>query len=72
MKIKFALLRGGFGCGGRVPNAVFLGKRHDNKILKVHMLLSRSFVVIAQAPRIVSGFPKWTLFFVCANRASWG
>ena len=31
-------------------NAVFLGKRHDNKILKVQILLSRNFVVIAQAP----------------------
>ena len=36
-----------------VPNAVFFrGKRHDNKILKVQILLSRNFVVIAQAPRI--------------------
>ena len=31
-------------------NAVFLGKRHDNKILKVQILLSRNYVVIAQAP----------------------
>ena len=35
-----------------VQNAVFFrGKRHDNKILKVHILLSRHFVVIAQAPK---------------------
>ena len=35
----------------------FRGKRHDNKLLKVQLLLSRSFVVIAQAPKIaiVSG-----------------
>ena len=34
-----------------VQNAVFRGKRHDNKILKVQILLSRNFVVIAQAPK---------------------
>ena len=33
-----------------VQNAVFRGKLHDNKILKVQILLSRNFVVIAQAP----------------------
>ena len=33
-------------------NAVFHGKRHENKILKVQILLSRNFVVIAQAPKI--------------------
>ena len=52
-KIKFALFRGGLGRGaGRkiVQNATFYGKRHDNKILKVNILLSRNFVVMAQAP----------------------
>ena len=34
-----------------VQNAIFRGKRHDNKILKVKILLSRNFVVMAQAPR---------------------
>ena len=34
-----------------VQNAIFRGKRHDNKILKVEILLSRNFVVMAQAPR---------------------
>ena len=34
-----------------VQNAVFRGKRHDNKILKVQIFLSRNFVVMAQAPR---------------------
>ena len=34
-----------------VQNAVFRGKRHDNKILKVQILLSKNFVVMAQAPR---------------------
>ena len=29
----------------------FRGKRHDNRILKVKILLSRNFVVIAQAPK---------------------
>ena len=33
-----------------VQNAIFRGKRHDNKILEVQILLSRNFVVIAQAP----------------------
>ena len=28
----------------------FRGKRHDNKILNVQILLSRNFVVVAQAP----------------------
>ena len=30
----------------------FLGKRHDNKILKVQILLSRNFVVMVQAPKM--------------------
>ena len=34
-----------------VQNAIFRGKRHDNKILKVKIVLSRNFVVMAQAPR---------------------
>ena len=34
-------------------NAIFRGKRHDNKILKVNILLSRNFVVMAQAPKLV-------------------
>ena len=33
-----------------VQNAIFHGQRHDNKILKVKTLLSRNFVVMAQAP----------------------
>ena len=50
-------------------NAGFRGKRHDNKILKVEILLSRHFVVIAQAPNKMSlvclraahanGHPRW-------------
>ena len=64
IKIKFALFRGGLGRGaGRkiVQNAIFHGKRHDNKILKVKILLSRNFVVMAQAPRNASG-AKQTYF----------
>ena len=38
-----------------VQNAVFRGKQHDNKILKVQILLSRNFVVIAQAPIVSQG-----------------
>ena len=58
IKIKFALFRGGGGQGAErksVQNAIFHGKRHDNKILKLKILLSRNFVVIAQAP-IKGGF----------------
>ena len=53
IKIKFSLFRGGLGRGAErkiVQNAIFHGKRHDNKILKVKILLSRNFVVMAQAP----------------------
>ena len=46
---------GGGGKGGqrgKSSKTVFLhGKRHNNKILKVQNLLSRIFVVIAQAPK---------------------
>ena len=34
-----------------VQKAVFRGKRHDNKIFKVQIVLSTHFVVIAQAPK---------------------
>ena len=56
-KNKICAFQGGLGRGaGRkiVQNAIFQGKRHDNKILKVKFLLSRNFVVMAQAPREVS------------------
>ena len=33
-----------------MQNAIFHGKRHDNKILQVKILLSRKFVVMVQAP----------------------
>ena len=54
IKIKFALFRGGLGRVAErkmVQNAIFHGKRHDNKILKVKILLSRNFVVMAHAPK---------------------
>ena len=60
IKIKFALFRGGVGRGAErkiVQNAIFHGKRHDNKILKVNILLSRNFVVMAQAPRFPDSPP---------------
>ena len=53
-KNKICAFQGGLSRGaGRkiVQNAIFHGKRHDNKILKVKFLLSRKFVVMAQAPR---------------------
>ena len=48
----FAFEGGGLrGQRGKSPqNACFRGKGHDNKILKVQILFSRNFVVIAQAP----------------------
>ena len=54
IKIKYAFLRGGnWGHRGKSSkNAVSLGKRHDNLILKVQILLSIIFVVIAQAPKL--------------------
>ena len=53
-KNKICAFRGG-GVGrgaGRiiVQNAIFHGKRHDDKTLKVKILLSRNFVVMAQTP----------------------
>ena len=45
-----------------VQNAVSRGKRRDNKILKVQILLSKNFVVIAQAPTFPCFFgPKFSL-----------
>ena len=55
-KNKICVFEGGWGGGrkeNRPKNAVFRGKRHDNKIFKVQILLSRNFVVIAQAPNLV-------------------
>ena len=49
-----------------VQNAIFRGKRHDNKILKVQILLSRNFVVIAQAPNFAAIF-----MIICLPRI-WG
>ena len=59
------------------PKTLFFhGKRHDNKILKVQILLSKNFVVIAQAPREVLEIPSSSKHFTCnyfcresANRA---
>ena len=53
-KNKICVFQGGGWAGGQagkiVQNAIFHGKRHDNKILKVNILLSTNFVVMAQAP----------------------
>ena len=57
IKIKFVFFRGG-GQGGReenCPKRYFRGKRNDNKNLKVRILLSRNFVVMAQAPNCRAG-----------------
>ena len=53
----------GRGAGRKiVQNAIFHGKRHDNKILKVKFFLSRNFVVMAQAPSLgaplVPNYPR--------------
>ena len=52
-----------------VQNAVFRGKRHDNKISKVQILLSRNFVVIAQAPSFHStgGSPSYSGTTLCED-----
>ena len=53
IKINLRFSGGGGGQGGReenCPKRFFHGKRHDNKISKVKFLLSRNFVVMAQAP----------------------
>ena len=53
---------------GAGRNAIFRGKRHDSKILKVKSLLSRNFVVMAQAPRFscefirANGFSRIEIF----------
>ena len=55
IKIEFALFRG-VGSGAErtiVQNAIFHAKCHDNKIMKLNILLSRNFVVMAQAPKII-------------------
>ena len=62
-KNKICAFQGGVGRGaGRkiVQNTIFHGKRHDNKILKVKILLSRNFVVIAQAPSQCQAFFRAT------------
>ena len=52
---KLCVFEGGGGSWGQrgesSQKTVFPGKRHDNRILKVHILLSRNVVVIAQAPK---------------------
>ena len=58
-KNKISAFEGGGPRGqrGKPPkNAVFRWKRHDNKILKVFFLLSRNFVVVAQAPSLFAIF----------------
>ena len=55
--IKICVFFDGGEHGGREENrpqnAVFLGERQDTKILKLQILLSRTFVVIAQAPKYI-------------------
>ena len=54
-KNKIYVFQGrGLGMGAQrkiVQNAIFRGKCHDNKLLKVNIPLSRNFVVMAQAPK---------------------
>ena len=69
-KNKKSLLRGeALGQRGKSSkNAVFRGKRHDNKILKVQILLSSNFVVVAQAP--ICWGSIWHLPSSCLQRIS--
>ena len=51
--VQNAIFHGGWAGGQRgklSKNAIFHGKRQDNKISKVKIVLSRDFVVMAQAP----------------------
>ena len=74
IKIKFCVFQGGWAGGAErkiVQNAIFRGKRHDNKILKVKILLSRNFVVMAQAPRrieIIQFFFPAIIFAIADTR----
>ena len=59
-KYKFRFWMGG-GIGAErktCKNAAFLGKRHDNTMLKVQTWSSRNVVVIAQAPTHVASLTK--------------
>ena len=54
-KNKICAFQGGWAGGQRgklSKNAICHGKRHDNKILKVKILLSRNFVVMAHLTRL--------------------
>ena len=56
IKIKICVFQGGVDRGAErklVQNAIFRGKRHEYKILKVKILLSRNFVVMALAPSLL-------------------
>ena len=44
----------------------FMGKRHDNIILKVNILLSKNFVVMAQA--LIGGRFEYFLLFFCLGQ----
>ena len=62
-KNKIFAFEGWGGLGGREEKSslvFFHGKRHDNKILKVEILLSRNSVIIAKAPNLlVQEGPGW-------------
>ena len=55
--------------GKSSKNAVFRGKRHDNKILKLKILLWRNFVVVAQAPKCPKISRKSFAYLVPAPKA---
>ena len=61
----------GRGAGRKiVQNAISHGKRHDNKSLKVKILLSRTFVVMAQAP-IPAGAITRVFLQMSGSEISW-
>ena len=73
IKITFSLFEGGGALGTErkiIQNAVFRGKRHDNKILKVQILLSSNFVVIAQAPSLKRPFSLSRVGKIASRRGS--
>ena len=72
IKIKFALFRG-VGIGGGEENRpktlfFFRGKRHDNKILKVQILLSRNYFCCHCAGSNLSPSLASLLCFLCKKQ----
>ena len=67
IKIEFAFLKGGGAWGQRgksSQNAVFHGKRHDNKILNVQFFVLREILLAPIESMVVSGSPILRLWLL--------